>query len=255
MANTVEIDDWTKGVLLSAKFDGNSLILTQTLDRQEYLKINKIIKGLGGSWNKKQKRHVFSDDAEAIVTSAIGEGSFKKAPDEKKEFSFWPTPNEVSDKLCQLAGIGSGDRVLEPSAGEGHLVQRVLGHTPNVTAIEISTERYLKLRQLNLDHLLISDFLLVTPGCVEEHNAVVMNPPFNVPWRKNCWIEHVQHAKHFAPIVVSVVPASIRFNSDRRHKKFHDWLNGFDFEIVDLEDRSFNESKTNVNCSILAIRG
>jgi len=45
-------------------FIGNNFIIEETLDRNDYLKINKILSKLGGVWDKNLQATVFSDDGE-----------------------------------------------------------------------------------------------------------------------------------------------------------------------------------------------
>src|SRR5512142_2437143 len=73
--------------------------------------------------------------------------------------SFWPTPPEVANDLVYrtlVPGFADGGaaggvpqvRVLEPSAGEGHLLRPVRKHLPraHVTAVEPSRSRAQRLR-------------------------------------------------------------------------------------------------------------
>jgi tRNA1(Val) A37 N6-methylase TrmN6 len=69
--------------------------------------------------------------------------------------SYWPTPDEIADDLVYWLlepwhGMGEGIRVLEPSAGEGHLAQAVRQHLPDahITAVEPSPQRAATLRTL-----------------------------------------------------------------------------------------------------------
>src|SRR5690348_15386338 len=45
-------------------------------------------------------------------------------------------PDELVDQACQVAGIGSGDRVLEVGCGSGQLTRALLARGLHVTALE-----------------------------------------------------------------------------------------------------------------------
>src|ERR1022692_2695704 len=45
-------------------------------------------------------------------------------------------PGELIDQACRVAGIGSGDRVLEVGCGSGQLTRSLAGRGLRVTALE-----------------------------------------------------------------------------------------------------------------------
>src|SRR5215472_2839744 len=45
-------------------------------------------------------------------------------------------PDELLDRACQVAGIGSGDRVLEVGCGSGQLTRGLAARGLHVTALE-----------------------------------------------------------------------------------------------------------------------
>src|SRR5271154_1745120 len=58
-------------------------------------------------------------------------------------------PDELLDQACQVAGIGSGDRVLEVGCGSGQLTRGLLARGLRVTALEPG-ENLLALARQNL---------------------------------------------------------------------------------------------------------
>jgi ubiquinone/menaquinone biosynthesis C-methylase UbiE len=69
-------------------------------------------------------------------------------------------PDELVDRACRVAGIGSGDRVLEVGCGSGQLTHSLVTRGLHVTALEPG-KRLLSLAEQNLEG----------PGAVEFVNA------------------------------------------------------------------------------------
>lgn len=76
---------------------------------------------------------------------------------------FFPTPAEVADQMIEAADLSPDMAVLEPSAGMGHLADRIreAGAEPDV--IEISTERRELLEEKGYNLASVTDFLELKP--------------------------------------------------------------------------------------------
>lgn len=136
------------------------------------------------------------------------------------ELSFWPTPPDLADELVYRTlspGFGDGSasrdgeipavRVLEPSAGDGHLLKAIRNHLPgaHVTAVEPSEPRAMKLRECGLADVVIEatleDYLTsvavtALTGGFTPFDLVIMNPPFTLARRPEAWAEHVLAIYH-----------------------------------------------------------
>lgn len=140
------------------------------------------------------------------MTEQVSMATIDYVPD--PALSFWPTPVDVADDLvrrvmCPGFGLGGavGDvpqvRVLEPSAGDGHLAQAVRRQLPDahLTCVEPSGRRAARLReQADLADQVIEATLeeyLMGAWMAEPFDVVVMNPPFTLPGRPEAWAEHV----------------------------------------------------------------
>lgn len=135
--------------------------------------------------------------------------------------SFWPTPAEVADDLVYRAlvpGFGDGAasrdgevpqvRVLEPSAGDGHIIKAVRKHLPaaHVTAVEPSPVRAAGLRtqagladevvESTLEDYLTEVALSALAGTFQGFDLVIMNPPFTLDGRPEAWAQHVLAIYH-----------------------------------------------------------
>src|SRR5690606_20268292 len=89
--------------------------------------------------------------------------------------SYFPTPKPVVSRMIEDADIKPGMRVLEPSAGAGHIADELKKTGAHVDTVEQNGT----LRQIlkDKDHNLVgSDFLQYNPK--EKYDRIVMNPPF-----------------------------------------------------------------------------
>ncbi|ROL61151.1 DUF4942 domain-containing protein [Bacteroidetes/Chlorobi group bacterium ChocPot_Mid] len=91
--------------------------------------------------------------------------------------SFYPTPKEIARKMT--IGIGSGDLVLEPSAGKGDLIDAIYKANYNpvkIYCIEKQFELQAILREKGYP-VIHNDFLNFTPDIIYDY--IIMNPPFD----------------------------------------------------------------------------
>jgi predicted RNA methylase len=120
--------------------------------------------------------------------------------------SYWATPTDVADDLVYLLmqpwhWMGGGVRVLEPSAGEGHLLRAVRDHLPesSITAVEpdsaraetLRTEPGVEVVESTIEQYLMGITARVFSGDWEPFHLVVMNPPFTLAGRSEAWAEHL----------------------------------------------------------------
>lgn len=176
--------------------------------------------------------------------------------------SFFPTPPAVADPLLDeitWADLPTGARVLEPSAGEGHLVGQILARLEQagrrdvtIDCIEWQYDRQQFLRTIFAGHPQVhvldwSDFLDYHP--VIGYDVIVMNPPFNTPGLKNAYVAHVQHASTLLcaeGVVVAVVPPNWRFGADKKLSGFRAWVEEHASNLIDLPADGFESVGTSV---------
>ena len=108
-------------ILGRSTIEGNLLKLpTERLDPKLYAQVNKALVTAGGKWKGgKVQAHVFPGDARAALGMALETGV---VVDQKKVRQAFYTPQEIADEVALIAEVG-GMRVLEPSAGDGSLVE------------------------------------------------------------------------------------------------------------------------------------
>ena len=150
---------------------------------------------------------------------------------------FFPTPKPVIIEMLELADIQGTDRVLEPSAGKGDILDAIrLAHPEvNIRGIEINgTLRDVLIAKGYDETVEIGDFL-EHEGTYEK---ILQNPPFE----KGADVEHVRHAfKLLAPAgrLVSVMSKGPFFRSDAKSREFREWLDSLDHDVAELPADAF----------------
>lgn len=217
------------------------------LDRPVYVAVNKVIEAAGGKWDKKAKGHKFDCAAADAIEPILLTGAVTNA---KQEFGAFFTPAPLAKRVVEMAAIAPGHRILEPSAGIGHLLREMPGDTSR-QAIEINAAFVEKLHPFAA--VRCADFLNCN-GELGLFDKIVMNPPF----AKQADIRHVLHAAKFLKPggrLVSIMSASVQFRTDARSDEFRAFVAERSGNIEALPADSFKTSGTGVNAVVVTIAG
>lgn len=139
---------------------------------------------------------------------------------------FFPTPPAVADRLLDLAALGPGMTVLEPSAGTGTLADAIVRRCPTAVLSVIEWQHSLvEVLELKGYTVCARDFLTFPDdGHAPVHfDRIVMNPPFE----QEQDIVHIRHAASLlAPggRVVAIVSEGAFFRRTRTAQAFRQWL-------------------------------
>ena len=251
-ANVQRIDGDVLQILETVECDGQSARLTcGQLDRQTYVRVNKVLEALGGKWNRKAKAHLFDGLAAEVLGDAVTAGEYVDA---KKQFQFFETPEAVADVLLNGHRFRESDRVLEPSAGRGALIRAVLARGGSVPdSVELNGKHHADLSEFG-GAVHIGDFLETTvPQLEGPFDAVVMNPPFT----RSQDIRHVCHAFDFVKpggMLFAVMACGWTFRQDSTAVEFRKWLDCVPTQWERLPENAFRESGTGVNAVVVRIQ-
>jgi hypothetical protein len=154
----------------------------------------------------------------------------------KKLPGFFPTPRPIIEQMLEAADIQDNDRILEPSAGKGDILDMVRDRHPNAD-----------LRGIEQQHILI-DILTAKGHQVEQgdfleyadsqYTKILMNPPFE----QLADVDHVRHAYgRLAPggRLVAIMSESPFFRQDSKAEAFRNWLDEVEGESEQLPEDSF----------------
>lgn len=160
----------------------------------------------------------------------------KKASTEvSKDLQFYPTPKAVIHKVLNQIGLMDGDKVLEPSCGEGAIMDELALLEPKITLIGVECDHGRAVKTKAKGHSVIVDnFLQTSPA--DDFDKVVMNPPF---YGKH-YIKHFEHAVKFLKqggVISCILPSTAWYN----HKLLPSGGTWYDLPVA-----SFKDSGTNI---------
>ena len=156
-----------------------------SMDTPEAKALQSLVKGPSQAELEERKRSQLLEEKLVALRSA-------------KIAGFFPTPDALIERMLDELAISPGDDILEPEAGIGSIVDKVLERIDGrstITANEYHSGLFevLDLKYAGDDRvsLVRSDFLEwdLSPG----YERIVMNPPFE----KRADAKHVRHAMEF----------------------------------------------------------
>lgn len=231
-----------------AVLDGRTYSLSYRDKTEEYATIDR---GLTVRRFANGNVHVFFDKWALLdINRALAEFYGEVLPDAAereasartdvaKDLQFYWTPEDVVDRLLDFAWIKPGLRVLEPSCGNGRILDGLRDKGCLALGIEYHPGRAAEARAKG-HKVAVGNFLEQPP--VDEFDAVVMNPPFY----GRHYAQHVRHAYKFlrpGGVLAAVLPASARYD--------HGELSG---DWNDLPVASFAAAGTNIPTTMLRMR-
>jgi len=218
------------------------------LPRDLYVSVDKVLRAMGGTWDRRAKGHVFDEDPSDAIDSAVLTGSYT---DKKQALQFFETPEALAEELVAAAEIQDGMRVLEPSAGRGRIVRAIKNVARDCVlfACELNREHFLALNSVNARvNIHLGDFMKARYSDIDR---VVANPPFS----KRQDVDHVERA--FSMLrsggrLVSVVSGSAMHRIDKKGEAFKELVKRCGGSY-DLPEGTFKESGTMVRASVVIL--
>jgi ParB family transcriptional regulator, chromosome partitioning protein len=159
---TKTLSDAAAEAIRGSTIEGNELRLPAQMDRKLYQEVNAVLESIGGKWAKGRKAHVFPTDVPIEEKlSAIVDAGRVALPSKN---GYFPTPAWLVDYMLGLADIEPHHTVLEPSAGQGAIADRVREITgpENVFCVELLPENASVLRSKGYE-VVEGDFLSLEP--------------------------------------------------------------------------------------------
>ena len=226
-------------------------------EAQDYNRLQKL--GINGTQHLRAalvEYDLLTSDAETVVVKSPAAEALKYShlKGMYKDNDFHNSPNAVVEEVIGYADIEPGMRVLEPSAGVGHIADAVadIVGKDGVDTVEMGFElrKMLEGKGYKPES---GDFLEYDPGG-EIYDRVVMNPPFS----KDQDIDHILHAYSMLKPGGKLVAVTSSMAGDRSNKKnqaFRTFMDEHAADEISLPEGSFKDAinPTGVNTKIIVI--
>lgn len=244
-----------QNVIDQCRVDGNVVFLPDVqLDRKLYMQVKKKLEGIGGKWNRKAGGFKFTSDPSHLF-NRVQDGEDINL---KKDYQFFETPEEVAKLMYKYLGVHSwniedGDKVLEPSAGRGRLID-VLPRGLKVTYCELNPDNVRHIEEeavFTHATFACNDFMEYSTD--NKFPRIIANPPFS----KGQYCRHIkkmyEHLEREGTLV-SVAPTGFQYASVGEQKKFREWLENQDaYQVIELPKDAFKSSGTMVSTCLVVI--
>lgn len=223
-----------------------------TLERNDYLRVKKIMESNGAKW-KGGKIGGFVCPNATDVLERLQSGDLS---DRKKAYQFFETPVEIGETMAmRLCDFQPGMTVLEPSAGCGALItafRNIYGDDISIDYCELMPENRDVLKKKFGECGFVGEDFLSVDGIIGKYDRIIANPPFN----KNQDIKHIRHMYDCLKEdgrMVSLCGCHFRFASDKDSVGFREWLDEVHATVIDLPEKAFHNSGTDINVVMIVI--
>lgn len=237
-------------ILRHCTLEDNVLKLPQVqFNKKSYAEAKKWIEEAGGSWQGgKVQGFTFPFNADRVF-SILHEG---KRCNLQQDFQFFATPPEVADWLVMLAGgVHEDEKVLEPSAGTGSIIDAIHRSCPDVIVdcYELMPENKEILAKKDNIRILGDDF---TKCDIAQYDKIIANPPFS----KNQDIRHVRRMYEClnpGGVLAAITGPHWEFGSESECNDFRQWLEDNGGKKFEIEEGTFKESGTGTKTIAIVI--
>ena len=235
-------------IIKQCSADGNILRLPKMeLSREDYLAVKKAIEKYGGKWKGgKTFGFVFANRDAADVIDSMVNG----VADIKKDFQFFATPSDVADLMVAKLEIQPYEKILEPSAGNGALINAVLRLHSDITidCYELNPLNRKVLEKMANVNVLGDDFTKRLDN--EEYDVIIANPPFS----KNQDIIHLMkmwNNLRYGGRIACITSTHWMFANDAKNVEFREWILGKCVFQHKFPNGTFKESGTDIATILL----
>lgn len=249
------LDERDRELISQLKYARGAVRFVSNERIDDWDKIKKMVTKLGGTWSRKEQGFTFPLDMGDIAERLAHAQETGELLDPALA-GFFQTPVDLADKLVAKVNVKHGDRVLEPSAGHGAILDAVCRRMRwfpgdkdrcpvEMASFEVLADNARVLRNKGFS-VMERDFLTVDP--MPTFDCIPMNPPFS----KAQDIAHVTHAlKFLAPggRLAAIMSSGAKFRMDKKAMAFRELISSAPYQSHTLDNPagSFKASGTLVN--------
>lgn len=251
----IQIEQPVLKVLSTVEIEGTNVKITEQLDRKLYLAVNEVLDRIGGKWNRKVKAHVFSEDPTDKLNAVIECGVLEP----KVKTGYFPTPPTLVTHMIELAELDFKHMILEPSAGQGHIADKICSttglHPHEIMICEILPENVSILRKKEyvveeLEFFALTDELKSNQV---DFDRILMNPPFEA----QADISHVTTAFSLLAdggVLIAIMSSGVLFRENKKTTEFREnILDKYAVLIENNPEGAFKASGTMVNTVMIKL--
>lgn len=174
------------------------------------------------------------------------------------------TPNWLIAKMIRLLDVRNNQRILEPSCGEGKIINKLIDYSNSldldlhISGIELNEEKFnscsLNIKKLQKPVILKhGDFLNTNPNSY-KFNRIIACPPFKNGLDQRHIIHMYDLLQDNGIIVTLTNHSKWMVGSTNGSQIFREWLSKLDHKLIILPDNTFIEKHKSVPTSILMIK-
>jgi hypothetical protein len=186
---------------------GMTVKITKQLDRPCYEQVDEVLSRCGGKYKTNTRVHEFLYDPSPLIRAVLESGQmplknpldfFHTTPpvlERLREKLTWSaTAGNIFHLLYRQEEYGRPFRILEPSAGIGHIAEllRTLFPKALLHCCEIDPFRRSILQAKGFEVVDEPDFLAYQTE--DRYDLIVMNSPFSIGNEQDTYIKHIHHA-------------------------------------------------------------
>lgn len=231
--------------------DGLFYLYLEEMTNEVYDEIKPIIEHLNGHWREKYGCFVFGEDVSELLSDALCNGiDISDDYRWREENQFYPTPKDVAQRVVELADVKSGMSILEPSAGQGALLECIPIGEYKIQCVEPMEVNYQILKKKG--YFVFKNTFEDVYSNLPKFDRVIMNPPFS--GQRD--IKHVMMAFNLlnkGGVLSAVISENALYYKTEVTKSFLKFLKENNGYIESVPSRSFKESGTTIETVLVKV--
>lgn len=248
------------------RIEGLAVKLTEELERGLYEEVDEVLTRLGGTYISGSRKHDFPYDPRPHLAAVLACGEMPL----KNPLNFFFTVPSVLDSIRWMLDRERNDhmhrlyywqedrgrpmRILEPSAGLGHIAEllRELFPLASIECCELDPYRRSVLEAKGF-RVVAEDFLRYAPS--HHFDLVAMNPPFALGSEADTYVKHIRRAMELLADeeeseLIAIAPGGFTFDVRPAFSDFFTFA--LEHGVLErLPAEAFKESGTGVQTVLL----